>query len=213
MPEWLTRFWPDFFAGLLINFRVAAFALFLGLLLGAPLGVARYRRRLAELPAKWLLAVLACVPTFAAMFFLINVIPSNFSLGVWKIATKPESALVIALALYATGLASEHAVEALRQTRMGSPVALWEFFLNLARVYFSLVLASGFGAAIDVAEAVTVTRRAMDALPTLPDKFMMIGLVIGVFTLLFQTLYKIEQRLRDNTSQSRAPVRHRVEPL
>ena len=81
MPEWLTRFWPDFFAGLLINFRVAAFALFLGLLLGAPLGVAQYRRQLAELPAKWLLAVLACVPTFAALFFLINVIPSNISLG------------------------------------------------------------------------------------------------------------------------------------
>ena len=213
MPEWLTRFWPDFFAGLLINFRVAAFALFLGLLLGAPLGVAEYRRQLAELPAKWLLAVLACVPTFAALFFLINVIPSNFSLGGWKIAMTPESALVIALALYATGLASEHAVEALRQTRMGSPVALWEFFLNLARVYFSLVLASGFGAAIGVAEAVNVTRRAMDALPTLSDKFMMLGMVIGAFTLLFQTLYKIENRLRNSTRKSYAPAGRRIDPI
>ena len=142
--------------------------------------------------------------------FLINVIPSNFSLGGWKIAMTPESALVIALALYATGLASEHAVEAFRQTRMGSPVALWEFFLNLARVYFSLVLASGFGAAIGVAEAVNVTRRAMDALPTLSDKFMMLGMVIGAFTLLFQTLYRIEKQLRNSTRQSYAPVGRRL---
>lgn len=206
MLELLSRFVPDFLSGLLVNFQMASLALLGGLMLGVPLALARFRHGLATAPAAGLAAVMRSVPTFVTMFFLINVIPASFYVAGWQFGMSPWAAVVVALAMYASAYVSDNALEALRQIRSGSPVAAQLFLMSLLRVFFVLVLTSGFGAAIGVVEASTVTMRAIDALPRASDKLMLLGLVIVIFTVCFQAFYQIIKRLRDKINQSYTPA-------
>lgn len=210
MLELLPRFLPDFLSALLINFQMALVAIMAGLLLGAPLAVARFRNGLAEAPAAGLTAVLRSVPTLVTMIFLINVVPASFSLGSWRFAMSPWAAVVTALALYAAAHSSDHALQAMRQVRNGSPIAAVLLLISLLRIFGVLVLTSGFGAAIGVAEAVTVTMRALDGLPRATDKLMLMGVVIVIFTIGFQAFYQITRRLQNRINLSYAPARRQT---
>jgi hypothetical protein len=196
MLESLSRFLPDFFSGLVVNFEIAICALLGGILLGAPLAAARFRNELAATPAAWVVAVLRTIPTFAVMFFLVNVMPASFSVGGWQFHMTPWLAVALSLTLYAAAYVSDNAVEAMRQVRSGSPVAAMLFLMSLVRAFFVMVLSSGFGAAVGVVEATTITLRAIEVLPKLSDRLLLIGLVIVIFTVCFQVIYHIINLLR-----------------
>lgn len=206
MPELIPRFLPDFLPALLVNFQIALVAMLIGLALGVPLALARFRHGLATAPATGLAAVMRSIPTFVTMFFLVNVIPASFHLGSWQFVMSPWVAVVAALAMYAAAHVSDNGLEAMRQIRGGSPIAAQLFLISLVRVFFVLVLTSGFGAAIGLVEAVTVTMRAIEALPQANDKLMLMGLVIVIFTVCFQTCYQVTQHLRDKINQSYNPA-------
>ena len=201
MLELLTRFIPAFLSGLLVNFEIAICALIGGVLLGAPLAAARFQNRLAAIPAAWLVAVLRTVPTFVVMFFLVNVVPANFSLGNWKLFMTPWLAVVVSLTLYAAAYVSDNAVEAMRQLRSGSPVAAMLFLMGLVRAFFVMVLSSGFGAAVGVVEATTITLRTIETLPKLSDRLLLIGVVMVIFTVCFQVIYHVINHLRGTLNQ------------
>ncbi len=201
MLELLSQFLPAFLSGLLVNFEMAICALLGGVLLGAPLAAARFRNKLAAVPAAWLVAVLRTVPTMVMMFFLVNVVPASFSVGSWRWSMTPWLAVMVSLMLYAAAYVSDNAVEAMRQLRSGSPVAAMLFLMGLARTFLVMVLSSGFGAAVGVVEAVAVTMRAIDTLPKASDKLLLIGLVIVMFTVFFQVLYHAIERLRGKLDQ------------
>lgn len=213
MPDVLPRFLPDFLAALLVNFQIAFLALVAGLVLGAPLALARFRHGLATAPANGLTAVMRSIPTFVTMFFLVNVIPASFHVGGWQLAMSPRTAVVVALAMYASAHVSDNGLEALRQIRSGSPIATQLFLMSVLRMFYVLVLTSGFGAAIGVVEAVTVTMRAIEALPQPGDKLMLMGWVILIFTVCFQAFYQVTQRMRDKINQSYIPAIRRSDQL
>ena len=201
MLEILPRFLPDFLSGLAVNFEIAVCALLGGLVLGAPLALARFRDQLAAAPAGWLVALLRTVPTFVVMFFLVNVVPASFSIGGWQLAMTPWLAVVMSLTLYAAAYVSDNALEAMRQLRSGSPVAAMLFVMGLVRAFFVMVLSSGFGAAVGVVEATTVTLRAIETLPKVSDRLLLIGLVIVMFTVCFQVIYHVINHLRGKLTQ------------
>ncbi|SFU94628.1 amine acid ABC transporter, permease protein, 3-TM region, His/Glu/Gln/Arg/opine family [Polaromonas sp. YR568] len=201
MLDVLARFLPDFFSGLVVNFQIAICALLGGLLLGAPLALARFRNGLASTPAAWLVALLRTVPTFVVMFFLVNVVPATVALGQWHFAMSPWLAVVLSLTLYAAAYVSDHAVEAMRQLRSGSPVAAMLFVTGLVRAFFVMVLSSGFGAAVGVVEATTITLRAIETLPKVSDRLILIGLVIVIFTVCFQLIYLVINHWRGKLNQ------------
>jgi His/Glu/Gln/Arg/opine family amino acid ABC transporter permease subunit len=188
MLELLPRFIPEFLAGLVVNFQIAICALLGGMLLGAPLAYARFRNGLASTPAAWLVGLMRTVPTFVVMFFLVNVVPALGAPG-RQFAMTPWLAVVLSLTLYSTAYVSDHAVEAMRQLRSGSPVAAMLFVMGLVRAFFVMVLSSGFGAAVGVVEATTITLRAIETLPKAGDRVMLIALVIVIFTVCFQLIY------------------------
>ncbi|MCJ0764142.1 hypothetical protein [Variovorax terrae] len=196
MLELLPRFLPDFLSGLVVNFQIAICALLGGLLLGAPLAAARFRNGLAAAPAAWLVSVMRTVPTFVVMFFLVNVASAGFSVGRWQFVMTPWLAMVVSLALYAAAYVSDNAVEAMRQWRNGSPVAAMLFLMGLVRALFVMVLSSGFGAAVGVVEATTITLRAIETLPKVSDRLLLIGLVMVMFTVCFQLIYHLINHLR-----------------
>lgn len=201
MRELLPRFIPEFLAGLAVNFEIAICALLGGLLLGGLLAAARFQNGLAATPAAWLVAVLRTVPTFVVMFFLVNVVPPEFHLGGRRFAMTPWLAVVVSLGLYASAYVSDHAVEALRQLRSGSPVAAMLFVTGLVRAFFVMVLSSGFGAAVGVVEATTITLRAIETLPKVSDRLLLIGLVIVIFTVCFQLIYQLINHWRGKFNQ------------
>lgn len=201
MLELLPRFLPAFLSGLVVNFEIAICALLGGMLLGAPLAAARFRNRLAAAPAAWLVAVLRTMPTFVVMFFLVNVVPASFSVGSWQFSMTPWLAVVVSLALYAAAYVSDNAVEAMRQLRSGSPIAAMLFLMGLVRAFFVMVLSSGFGAAVGVVEATTVTLRTIETLPRVSDRLLLIGLVMVMFTLCFQVIYHAINHLRGKLNQ------------
>lgn len=196
MLELLARFLPAFLSGLVVNFEIAICALLGGVLLGAPLAAARFRNKLAATPAAWLVAVLRTVPTFVVMFFLVNVVPASFSVGGWQFRMTPWLAVMVSLTLYAAAYVSDNAVEAMRQVRSGSPIAAMLFLMGLVRAFFVMVLSSGFGAAVGVVEATTITLRTIETMPKVSDRLLLIGLVIVLFTVCFQVIYHTINHLR-----------------
>lgn len=196
MLELLPRFLPDFFSALVVNFQIAVCALLGGLLLGAPLAYLRFLNSAVSAPAAWLVALLRTVPTFVVMFFLVNVVPAGLSVGGRPLAMTPWLAVVLSLTLYAAAYVSDHALEAMRQLRGGSPVAAMLFVMGLVRAFFVMVLSSGFGAAVGVVEATSITLRAIESLPHVSDRLMLIAMVIVIFTACFQTIYQLINRAR-----------------
>ena len=200
MLELLPRFIPEFLAGLVVNFQIAICALLGGMLLGAPLAFARFRNGLAATPAAWLVGLMRNVPTFVVMFFLVNVVPA-LGPAHRQFAMTPWLAVVLSLTLYATAYVSDHAVEAMRQLRSGSPVAAMLFVMGLVRAFFVMVLSSGFGAAVGVVEATTITLRAIETLPKAGDRVLLIALVIVIFTVCFQLIYHLINHWRGRLNQ------------
>jgi len=196
MLDLLGWFLPAFFKGLAVNFQLAFWVLLGGLPIGAVLAYLRLGTGWAARVTGWLVAVLRAVPTFVVMFFLINVLPGEFSMVGMSITMAPKVAIVLALIIYMTAYVSDNALNALRQLRTGSTVAALLFLMNLVRAFFVTVLSSSFGAALGVLEAVSVTLRAIEAMPMVSDRLLLIGVVMLILTVCFQSIYQLINLMR-----------------
>jgi len=196
MLDLLGWFLPAFFKGLAVNFQLAFWALLGGLPIGAVLAYLRLGTGWAARVTGWLVAVLRAVPTFVVMFFLVNVLPGEFSMVGMSITMAPKVAIVLAQIIYMTAYVSDNALNALRQLRTGSAVAALLFLMNLVRAFFVTVLSSSFGAALGVVEAVSVTLRAIEAMPMVSDRLLLIGVVMLILTVCFQSIYQLINLMR-----------------
>lgn len=192
----LADFLPRFFAALAVNFAIATSAVACGLLVGLPLAAARLMPGLAGRSAQGLVALLRAAPTFVVMFFLLNALPRGLHLGPLRLAMTPWLSVMLSLAIYATAYVSDNALEAAQQWRKGSRVAALLFPMGLVRAFFVMVLSSGFGAAVGVIEATTVTLRQVEALEDTGQRLLLMATVVAVFVLLFQGIYQLIERLR-----------------
>jgi His/Glu/Gln/Arg/opine family amino acid ABC transporter permease subunit len=196
MLDLLGWFLPAFFKGLAVNFQLAFWALLGGLPIGAVLAYLRLGTGWAARVTGWLVAVLRAVPTFVVMFFLVNVLPGEFSMVGMSITMAPKVAIVLAQIIYMTAYVSDNALNALRQLRTGSAVAALLFLMNLVRAFFVTVLSSSYGAALGVVEAVSVTLRAIEAMPMVSDRLLLIGVVMLILTVCFQSIYQLINLMR-----------------
>jgi His/Glu/Gln/Arg/opine family amino acid ABC transporter permease subunit len=204
MFDLLGWFLPAFFKGLAVNFQLALWVLLGGLPIGAVLALMRMGSGWTARLTDWLVAVLRAVPTFVVMFFLVNVLPGDFSFLGIPMTMSPKVAIVLALIIYMTAYVSDNGLDALRQLRTGSTVAALLFLTNLMRAFFVTVLSSSFGAALGVVEAVTVTLRAIEAMPLVSDRLLLIGVVMLILTVCFQTIYLLINLLRSKLGQRHA---------
>ncbi len=206
MLEELPGFVLRFTAALGVNLGIAASALALGLVLGLPLAAARLAGGKSGRACAALVALLRAAPTFVVMFFLVNVLPPHVSLGPWRLSLDAWWAVVLALAVYTTAYVSDNAVDALRQWRAGSRAGALLFMMSLARAFFVVVLSSGFGAAVGVIEATTVTLRELERLPGLTQQLALMALVMLFFVAVFQCIYALIDRLRRRLLLALAPT-------
>jgi His/Glu/Gln/Arg/opine family amino acid ABC transporter permease subunit len=201
MLDQLSWFLPAFFKGLAVNFQLSIWALLGGVPIGLGLAFLRGGTGWLARLASGFVALLRAIPTFVVMFFLVNVVPGNFSLLGLAMSMTPMVAIVLALIIYMTAYVADNALDALRQLRAGSRVAALLFLMNLVRAFFVTVLSSSFGAALGVVEAVTVTLRAIEAMPLVSDRLMLIGTVMLILTVCFQTIYQVINLIRSKLTQ------------
>lgn len=201
MLDLLGWFLPTFFKGLAVNFQLAFWVLLGGLPIGAVFAYLRLGTGWVARLAGWFVAVLRAVPTFVVMFFLVNVLPGDFSVVSVSVTMSPKVAIVLALIIYMTAYVSDNGLDAMRQLRRGSTVAALLFLMNLVRAFFVTVLSSSFGAALGVVEAVTVTLRAIEAMSLVSDRLLLIGVVMLILTVCFQTIYQVINLLRGKLMQ------------
>ncbi|HQY10110.1 MAG: hypothetical protein KA896_18685 [Leptothrix sp. (in: Bacteria)] len=194
-------FLGDFAAGLLVNLHIAAVALGLGLVgglaLAALLTAGPALRRLGET----LLWPLRAAPTFVVMFVLLNLLPSELGFGPLRTAMSPWWAVVLSQCAYTTAFAADVLADAWRQRRQGSNLGLALLPTALLRAFFVVTLSSGFGAAIGVVESTAVTMRAIEALPGLSERLLLLGSVMVFYTVCLQSLYAAAVWGRDRLVQ------------
>lgn len=191
----LPVFVPAFVRGLGTNLSLAANALAMGLPAGLLLAVLRLPvtaaqhiaapwRRLASGSAGVMVALLRAAPVFVVMHVLLDALP-----GRW--AMSAQGAVALALAAYATAYVADNALAAICDWRAGAGgnALLLLFLMGLARVFFVMVLSSGFGAAIGVTEATAATLRTLEQLPAVSDRLWLIGGVVLVFIALRQGVH------------------------
>ena len=167
-----------------------------GLLLGLPIAWLRVGEgRIARL-AGLAVAPMRTAPTFVVMFFLLNALPTRMSLGGWAFSVTPWLSVVLSLAVYMCSYVADNAVDALRHLRARNRAAALLFLPGLARAFFVAVLSSGAGAAVGVVEAIAVTLREIERLPSLGDKLLLMLGVIVFFVVSFQALYAVLDRVR-----------------
>ncbi len=192
----LPGFAGDFVVALGTNLALAGQALALGLPAGMALGLARqpppepttrerpWPRLLggAERGANAIVALLRAAPTFVVMYVLLNTLPAG-----WGVS--PPRAVAAALAIYATAYVADTLLATIVDRRAGARDGTALFLMGLARLYVIMVMSSGFGAAVGVTEATTVTMRALERLPLLHDRLCLIAGVVAVFVAIRASVY------------------------
>lgn len=184
----LPTFVPDFRRAIGVNLALAADAFVqgvpVGLLLGAlrlPLdpegGAGRCARRWRHAGARVAdaaVGLMRAAPTFVVMYVLLEALPAAY-------APHAAQAVAGALAIYAAAYVADNLLASLSDARAGARAGALPFAMGLLRLYFVMVLASGFGAAVGVTEATALTLRTLQALPTAADRLCVMAGVVAVF--------------------------------
>jgi hypothetical protein len=186
----LPNFVPAFVQALGTNLRLAAQGFALGLPVGVALALLRWLAlkprqglggRLLQVGAGFAvvaLALLRSAPAFVVMYFLAHAVPAAW-------AVSPQWAVAGSLAAFAAAYTADQLLESLVQGRAGVPPLV----SALVRAYAVMVLSSGFGAALGVQEATSMTLRTLEQLPTLADRLVLMGVVMAFYMALLQSLH------------------------
>lgn len=189
-------FVPQFLAGMVVNFEIAAIALLIGLALGGLLGLARLSGGFLAAIATTLIGLMRAAPTFVVMFFLLNIIPPDATLFGLPAAPSPLMTVALSLVPYSASYVADNGIEALRQMRAGSPLGALLFLPNVTRAFFVLVMSSSAGAAIGVTEGIAVILREAEQMPTLGDKLVLFGIGILCFGIALQAGFALVRALQ-----------------
>jgi hypothetical protein len=190
-----SKFLPDFLAGILVNFEIAAIALGFGLVLGFLLGLAHFRRGVGGTLAGLAIGLMRAAPTFVIIFFLLNVLPRRDSLS---------AVMVVALALvpYAAAYIADSTVDALRHFRSGSVLASLLVLPNIARAFFVLVMSSSVGAAIGVHEGIAIVLREAEKMPSFGSTLMLFAVGIVCFGVPLQAGFAVIRAVQTRLGQA-----------
>ncbi len=172
---WHSGFFPELLAAMAINLWIATVALALGLAVGLPLVLLQLGGRVQQALAGALVGPMRAAPTFVVMFFLLNLIPPDFSLFGQPLALSPRAIVALSLLPYAAAYVADNGREAVLQLRRGATDSALLFLPNLMRAFFVLVMSSGAAAAIGVGEGVAVVLREAERWPTLAEKLVVFG--------------------------------------
>jgi TRAP-type uncharacterized transport system substrate-binding protein/ABC-type amino acid transport system permease subunit len=178
----------DFLSGFVTNLWIAAASLLLGLAAGGILALLRLRRGVVGRFASAATSLCDAVPTFVAMFVLLNMLPASIAAGGYSLAVPSAGFVILTLGIHAASNISSSLPDAIRSYRAGAKGAALLFIPDATRLFVVLLLGSSIGAAIGVPDAVTATLRHADLLPDMKSRVILVIVALAMFMLLVQAL-------------------------
>ena len=192
LTELLTSNYPiELLSGMLINFQIAGIALGLGLLLGVPFVVLLVSGRRSQRVVSSLIGLMRAAPTFVVMFFLLNIIPRQFTVLGADLSLSPASIVALSLVPYAASYVADNGKSAIIGLRSGSRAAALLFLPNLVRAFTVLVMSSSAGVAIGVNEGVAVVLREAERYRTMDEQMLVFAIGVFAFGAVFQIGFAI----------------------
>ena len=193
MIEMLRHFVPELLAGFMINLQIAFAAVVIAVVFGVPLALLRQKVPQTRWIVRPGVRLMQAAPTYVIMFFVLNLLPRNFS--VFGVAATGLAAVIVAQSVYLTSYVAENAFQALEHLRRNQPEDALLFLPNLLRGFVVVVMSSGFGAAVGVSEAVGTTMKRAEQLHGLPQRIVLFVLVIAFFIAVFATANGVIRRV------------------
>jgi His/Glu/Gln/Arg/opine family amino acid ABC transporter permease subunit len=187
------QFIPILWAGFLVNLEIGVAAVVIGLVLGVLLTLLRRRLSLLQRPIHLCIQLMQALPTYVTMFFVLTLLPDDLAL--WGRPIESVTAVVLAQSVYMTSYVAEDAYEALEHLKRNDRDQALLFLPNLLRGFVVVVMSSGFGAAVGVSEAVSVTMHQAERFPALGDRILLFAVTITFFVLIFGLVNILIQRL------------------
>jgi hypothetical protein len=192
------------------DFWMAAMALGMGCLAGAPLAIVWTIRGPINLLPNAVVQLLRAAPTFVVMFFLFNILPHRVTLFGASLVISRKFTVALSLLPYSASVIAESGAEALRQWRLGSPLAALLLLPNLARIYFVLVMSSGSAAAIGVREGISTILHQADQFQAIGDRLWVFAIGVLGYGLILQGGFLGVQLLRSHLAARIASRRPRT---
>jgi hypothetical protein len=183
MIEVIRHFLPELLAGFLVNLEIAGGAMVVGLAVGMPLAVLRQavpRSRRLIWPC---VRLMQAAPVYVIMFFVLSLLPRDFSL--FGNPAAGLTAVILSQSVYMASYVAENGYRSLEHLQRGERDLALLFLPNLLRGGVLVVMSSGFGAAIGVSEAVSVTMRQAERLHEVEQRVILFVLVIALFAAVF----------------------------
>jgi len=183
MIEIISDFLPELFFGFLVNLEVAVGAVVIGLAVGLPLAMLRHQLPGTRRVVWSCVRLMQAAPAYVVMFFVLSLLPRDFSLFGVRVAG--VAAVILAQSVYLASYIAENGYRALQHWQRGERDQALLFLPNLLRGFFVVVMSSGFGAAIGVSEAVGVTMREAERLHSVGQRVVLFLVAIGFFVVVF----------------------------
>ena len=183
MIELLRHFLPELLAGFLVNLEVAFGAVMVGLAVGLPMALLRDRLPGSQRIVWPCVRLMQAAPTYVIMYFMLSMLPRDISL--FGFHTAGLAAVILAQSVYLASYIADNGYRALEHLHRNEREHALLFLPNLLRGFFVVVMSSGFGAAIGVSEAVSVTMREAERLHTVGPRILLFVVAIALFVAMF----------------------------
>jgi His/Glu/Gln/Arg/opine family amino acid ABC transporter permease subunit len=193
------QFIPILWAGFLVNLEIGVAAVAIGTIVGVALTLLRRRLSLLQRPVHLCIQLMQALPTYVTMFFVLTLLPDDLAL--WGRPIVSVTAVVLAQSVYMTSYVAEDAYEALEHWKRNDRDQALLFLPNLLRGFVVVVMSSGFGAAVGVSEAVSVTMHQAERFPALGDRILLFAVTITFFVLVFGSVNILIQHLISRLSR------------
>ena len=186
MLSMLVQFVPALLAGFIVNLEIGAIVVVIALTIGVPLSLLRHRFAWLSRPIGATVRLMQALPTYVVMFFTLTLLPREVFLFGTPITGL--IAVIFSLSIYLIAYVAEDARDALVYLDRHDRDHALLFLPNLLRGFVVVVMSSGFGAAVGVSEAVSVTMRQAERLPALSDRILLFMVTIIFFALVVGAL-------------------------
>jgi len=193
------QFIPILWAGFLVNLEIGVAAVAIGTMAGVALTLLRRRLSLLQRPVHLCIQLMQALPTYVTMFFVLTLLPDDLAL--WGRPIESVTAVVLTQSVYMTSYVAEDAYEALEHWKRNDRDQALLFLPNLLRGFVVVVMSSGFGAAVGVSEAVSVTMHQAERFPALGDRILLFAVTITFFVMVFGSVNILIQHLISRLSR------------
>jgi hypothetical protein len=186
MLQVIQHFIPALLAGFVVNLEIAVAAVLVALAVGVPLSLLRRRLAVVGGLIRTCIALMQALPTYVTMFFMLMLLSKAMSDA--REGSAAIVAVVLAQSIYLTAYVAEEAYEAMGHLSRNDRERALLFLPNLMRGFIVVVMSSGFGAAVGVSEAVSVTMRQAERLPAPGDRILLFVVAIAFFATVVASL-------------------------